>query len=206
MKKLLILALGLGLLVAGCGKVSKSPVAPLVDPPVYNNFDSGLNGWGWCYAKFNGTGYSSAASMPASLAGADAVTLGNAHTYGNSPGAAQIHVYFGSAGDSFDMGYQYSSDTNVGFGDKVLSAWIYWESGLTVPSGKVVAKFYEKATNQYTYSSGPDATLVQGRWIQVTWAPAGIADLDKIREWGIELYGSTGPFTPGVVYLDNVSF
>lgn len=219
MKKLLLLAVCLTLLSSGCGKVSKSPLAPFINPSVYNNFDGSLNGWGFCYAKYDGTGYSTAASMPASLLGIDMVSYSTAHIFGGSTGAAKINVSLGAVGDSFDSGIAYSAATDVGFEGKVLSAWVYWDTGLTNSSGKVIAKFYGKFTDNFSYESGSDTTLVQGRWVQVTWPvdqhtpdtnfptqASYEAALSQCREWGIEIYGATGPFSPGVLYLDQVAF
>jgi hypothetical protein len=113
-KKIFLLAVGLSLLSMGCGKVSKSPIAPIVNPTtVYNSFDGSLNGWARRTAKYTGTFYDFA-TTPSALSSIDVLSLGTEHTYGDSSGAAKINVSLVNAGDSFDTGYLYSATTDVG--------------------------------------------------------------------------------------------
>jgi len=211
MRKLLLLTLAFGWMTTGCGKVSKSPIAPLIDPPnVYNDFNGSLNGFARCFGKLNGVSTDLSAN-PADLTGVYGLSLGNGHTYGGSSDAAKLDIAFGSVGDSFDGGYHYTANTDVGFAGKTISAWVYWDSGLTSGSGKVIAKFYGKFTDSWSYVGGNDATLVKGQWIQVIWSPstspsASSLDITKCREWGLEIYADVGPFTPGVVYIDHLAF
>jgi len=187
------------MLGTGCGKVSPSPLAPFINPPIYDGFDQGLGGWGWRAQKYLGQSLS---SIPVGTTVASATD----RTFGGSLGSIKLGVNLGAVGDSLDTGYAYSSTTDVGFNGKTLSMWAFWDSGLTNSTGKVIAKFYVKATNSFTYTSGPDCTLVQGRWVQVIWSLPQDPTLTQVREWGIEVYGATGPFSPGVVYLDQLAF
>jgi len=181
----------------GCGKVSQTPLEPFINPPVYASFDQGLGGWAWRYSKYFGNSVTPPGTS---------ITASTERTFGGSTGSIKVGVVLGAVGDSLDMGYAYASPTDVGFNGKTLSMWAFWDSGLTNSTGKVIAKFYVKATNSFNYTSGPDTTLVQGRWVQVIWALPQDPTLAQVREWGIEIYGATGPFSPGVVYFDQLAF
>jgi hypothetical protein len=204
-KKMFSLIVGLCLLSVGCGKVSKWPVAPIVNPTtVLLSFDTGINGWLPLNAQFMGVTFA-VASAPVSWTDLDSVAYSTAHTYNGGSGSLQINVALEGVGDKLDSGVTFNG-VNPGFLGHDLSAWVYWDSGLTTSSGKVIAKFYALDHN-WKYDNGADTTLVQGRWVQITWAPTmATIDMTNINVWGIEVYGSTGPFSPGVIYVSNIMY
>jgi hypothetical protein len=206
--RVLILTVLAAMVLGGCGKVSTSPRSPLVDPPVRATFDAGLAGWAW---RFSGPG-----TRPV-----DVVTWTTDRTFQSSPGAVKLDAQFTGIGDTFDSGFAYGADTDLGLPGKVMSMWAFWESGLSGASGRTIAKFYVKLGSAYAYASGPEADLQEGRWTQVVWSvdspsykvpsldsPAAYqAALRAVREVGVELYAVSGSaYSPGVVYLDHLAY
>jgi len=180
---------------AGCGKVSDIPLSPLINPPIRFNFDSGIGAW-----KYEPED----SPTPAGFA----LSPSTAKTFGNSAGSLKLTLNFTGAKQSFDFGMRVAPPVDLT--GRAMSAWVLWDSGITGSPSKVIAKFYVK-DNNWVYSSGPDATLALGRWIQVTWSlptdgsvPTNPAN---IKEWGMEIYLDSGPaFYPGAIYVDNVAF
>ena len=201
----LVAVLGLG-----CGKVSKYPLQPLVPiPPVQDNFDQGLGGWALFLSQLPNNG------IPVGTLD----TWVNDITFQGSPGALKQDVIFHKAADNLGSGLDLSPAQD--FHGKYLSMWIFWDSGLTSSDGKVIAKFFiaSPTTAPYWWANGPECTLQQGRWVQVTWSVdtpssvslAGAPSYDWIEasvpRVGVQLWVSTGlVITPGTVYMDDFAY
>lgn len=190
--RILLLAVGV-IGVAACGKVSKGPIDPLLNPPLRYSFDQGLEGWSILSGSIPATGHAFSHTTERAL---------------GTGGSMRIDAAFTAAGDKVLAGV--NSPVTLDLTGRTLSLWIYWESGLADPSGKLGAQAYLMDSGNL-WSNGTFAALTKGRWTQVTFntAAPGYSDgtqMDSIVQLGVQIVADSGAFTPGVLYIDQVAY
>jgi len=209
-KKNFLLAVGLSLLSMGCGKVSTSPIAPILDPSVVYNFDTGLQGW-----AMNGTAYTGWS-----------VTHSTVKTFRDSAGSMRLDMVLNqSNADNNKMSVEVSPSSGQNdLTGKLASVWVYWASGFS--GADVRCQLYIKAPGKkdnYGWANGNEATLQQGCWTQATidfsnpsFKDSGqfptmadyVAGLTHITTMGLQVYTHNGVLSsdPGVIYVDNYGY
>ena len=193
----------LGSVLAGitsCGKVASGPISPLVNPPVAFGFEADLQGWT----------LDEGGSIP---------NHGMVYSYSteralNSYASFKAFLNFNDAGDKAIIRYLMPTTPTqqvIDFSGKMISCWVYWDSGLASEGSKLGAQIFVKDTPGNNWANGTFLALEKNSWNQLlfnTNAPsydAG-ADMTQIAEFGLQIVADIGTFTPGDIYIDNFAY
>lgn len=182
-----------------CGKVASGPINPLIDPPVAYDFEADLQGW--------------TIDTGASVPNTGMEFLHSTERALNSYGSFRANLNFNNAGDKAIVRLLLPSSPvtqTVDLGGRMISCWVFWESGLAGQGSKVGAQLFVKdAANKW--ANGAFLQLTKGVWNQVIFNTAAPgyddgADMTRIMEFGLQIVADVGTFTPGVVYIDNYAY